>query len=242
MRLTWDDVGARRFRAGIDRGVLYPLYDDGYAEGIAWNGLIGIDDGTSGHDKTLLYNADRRAVVLFNPYEHGGTIRCYTYPDAFEECIGNEEIVPGLYATAQEQVPFGLTYRVLIGNDTQGLAHAYELHFIYGAYVSNASTAVSTVGGDSLAQEMSFGYESIVEEAINNAPTAHLVLSSRFASSEGLATIEDTLYGDADNPPRLLLPDELYGIMYKTQPIPDEYKYYPHNFRHPQDAVYPLSK
>lgn len=242
MRLSWDGIGVRLFRAGIDRGVLYPLHEDGYGTGIAWNGLTGIDDGNTGHDKVFLYTNDRRSAVLFTPYDHGGTIKCFTYPDEFESCIGNDQIVPGLYASAQEQTPFGLCYRIRIGNDTQSINYAYEIHIVYGAYVSEAKTNVSTIGSEAKAQEMAFGYESVVEEALNNEPTAHMIINSRFVSEEGLRTIENILYGDDSNEPRLLLPDELYDILYQTQPIPEEYKYYPHEFRYPSSDVYPLNQ
>ena len=240
MRLSWDDIGVRRFKAGLDRGVLYPLYDDGYADGVPWNGLTGVDDGNSGHESTILYTNDRRSAILFTPYEHGGTIRCYTYPDQFDQCIGNFEVAPGLYATAQEQVPFGLCYRVKIGNDVLGLNYAYELHIIYNAYVSEATCDAATTSTDPTAQELSFTYESIDEEAVNHDPTAHLIVNSRFTSEEGMSAIERILYGDDEHEPRLILPDELYEICYRTQPIPDEYKYYPHDFRYPEDDVYPL--
>lgn len=217
MRLSWDGIGARLFRAGIDHGVLYPLRETGYASGVPWNGLTGIDDGNTGHDKTFLYTDDRRSAVLFTPYDHGGTIKCYTYPDEFEECIGNEAILPGLYASAQGQLPFGLCYRIRIGNDVEGTAYAYELHIVYGAYVSEAKTTVATLGSDAKAQEMSFGYESIVEPIVDHDPTAHIIISSRFISDEKMRELENVLYGTIDSDPRLPLPDEIYEMLNETE-------------------------
>ena len=240
MRLGWDDIGQRHFKAGIDRGVLYPMLDDEYLNGVAWNGITGVDDGTSGHDQTMLYTADRRTAILFSPYDKGGTIKCYTYPDEFDDCIGNLQVAPGLFATAQEQTPFGLCYRVKLGNDVKGIDAAYELHLIYGAVVTEGKFSPSTINSDLNIQELSFSYECTVEEAENHEATAHMVINSRLMDPEKLATLEAILYGDDDNDPRLPLPDELYDIFRVIPPVPEVYAYYPHDNRYPSTTVYPM--
>ena len=239
MRLSWDGVGVRLFKAGVDRGVLYPLDVNGYGDGVPWNGLTGVDDGSSGHEKTPLYTNDLKSEILFSPTEHGGTIKCFTYPDAFEACIGNGRILSGLYASAQDGTPFGLCYRVMIGNDIISINYAYELHLVYGAYVTEAKASTTTIGAESKPQEMNFSYESVVEEAFNHRATSHIILNTRFIDPDKVTEIEDILYGTDLEEPRLLLPDELYDILYEAEPVPDWYDHYPHDRRFPSNVVYP---
>lgn len=43
-RVVWNDVGKKRYEAGVDRGVLY--LPDG--SGVPWNGLISVEEDLSG--------------------------------------------------------------------------------------------------------------------------------------------------------------------------------------------------
>ena len=213
MRLSWDDIGSRLFKVGIDRGVLYPLKDGFYSPGVAWSGLTGVDDGKTGHEATPLYSGDRIVAMLFNCFEDGGTIKCYTYPDEFDACIGNIQVAPGLFAASQDTTGFALCYRRNIGNDAESTNFGYELHIVYGAYVTQFKDSAATLGKDVKAQELTFEYQCTVEESLNHDPTAHVFLSTRFIDAETMAAIETILYGDSENDPRLLLPDELYELL-----------------------------
>ena len=218
MRLSWDGVGVRLFKAGVDRGVLYPMLDDIYGSGIAWNGLTSIDDSSSGRDTVSLYGLDGRRKTCSTKPDHGGVIKCYTYPDEFEDCIGNIQVAPGLFATKLLGRQFGFCYRVKIGNDVVGIEHAYEIHIVYGACVTESKTTDSTISSSFKPFEMSFNYECAVQDSSYHEPTSHLVVSSRFVNSDALAEIENILYGTANSEARLLLPDELYDIIQLYDP------------------------
>lgn len=241
MRLTWDGLGLRLFKAGIDHGVLYPLNDSGYLPGIAWNGLTGVEDSSTGREKTPLYSGDLKRAVLFSPREEAGSIKCYTYPDEFEPCLGNEALTNGLFSKGSNPLGFGLCYRVQVGNDIEGYGYAYELHIIYNCYVTEAKQNASTIGADFKVDEMNFGFDSMVEDYENGDPVSHLVISSRLTDPEKLQAVEDALYGTDQTEPRLLLPDELYGLLYTSEdtPIPDWYNAYPYESRYPSSQVYP---
>ena len=212
MRLTWDDIGTRLFKAGVDHGVLYPLRDGTYGAGVAWNGLTGVDDSSTGHEKTPLYSGDLKRAVLFSPREEAGTIKCYTYPDEFEACIGNEELSNGLFSKGRDGLGFGLCYRVSIGNDAAGYGYAYELHIIYNCFVTDAKQNASTIGADLKVDEMSFGFDSLVEDYEYGDPVSHLILSSRSIDPVKLKAIEDALYGETYSP-TLLLPTAIYNVL-----------------------------
>lgn len=225
MRLSWDSIGAKLYRAGLDRGVLYLYRNGAYENGVAWNGLTGIDDNSSGHDKTLLYTNDRRSAVLFSPKEYGGNIKCFTYPDEFEECIGNEEVATGLYAQESEGSQFGFSYRTKVGSDMDP-NYAYEIHLVYGAYVTDAKEEASTIGESSDVNDLNFGFESIPEEYDDHTPCSHFKVDSRFVSQENMQALEGILYGTDETSPRLPLPNELVELLTVPEP-PAEYVGYP---------------
>lgn len=241
MRLSWDGLTDRLFKIGVDRGVLYLETTDGYLPGVAWNGLTSVSDESSGHDKNFFYSGGYRADVRFTPYEHGGSIEAYFYPDEFDLCLGNIETVAGLYATGQDGYSFGLCYRTMIGDAAVGTKRGYELHIIYGAYVTKSEIKNDTISSDGAPEPMSFSYDSIPIVFSDMEPTAHIVISSLRANAEKLASVEEILYGTDDADPRILLPDELYEIMYDPNDIivPDWYKEYPYETRLPSSTSYP---
>lgn len=212
MRLSWDDIGSRLYNAGVDRGVLYPYVGGYYDNGVAWNGLTGVDDSSSGYEKTLLYTNDIRSGVVFSPKEFGGTIKCYTYPDEFESCIGNEELVPGLFAQENEGVPFGFSYRTKIGNDISA-NHAYVIHLIYGAHVTEAKENASTIADNPNVTDLSFSFDCVPTEYKNRKLCSHFKINSRLVSQETLLALEEILYGSAESEPRMPFPDELEELL-----------------------------
>lgn len=238
MQLSWDDVSSRFYRVGLDHGVLYLYGDDVYGKGVAWNGLVGIDDASSGHEKTPLYTADIKSALVFSPKESAGTIRCFTYPDEFEQCIGHEELVPGVFAEDSDGVMFGLSYRTKIGNPVDP-NYAYEIHIIYGAIVTEAKESASTIGENNDVSTMNFSFDCIPAEFEDHDPCAHLKIDSRKIPKDKLETIESILYGTSDSDPRLLLPDELMEIF--AIPVePEEYDGYPAERIYPETTIYPM--
>lgn len=78
------------------------------------------------------------------------------YPDEFEECDGTKELTPGVTIGQQERKTSGLAYKTLLGNDTDGDAHGYKIHIIYGALASPSEKSHETVN-DSPKQLHSLG-------------------------------------------------------------------------------------
>ena len=237
-KLTWDNIGERFYKAGLDRGVIYLMRNDSYESGIAWSGLTGIDDNSAGREKMALYTSDFKRALLFTPYEHAGTIKCFTYPLAFEECIGNAQLTTGLLSKGSDGIPFGFTYRTKIGNDLNKDA-GYEIHIVYRAYITEAKDSTETLGRDVKANEFSFSYESVCEDFSLGDPVSHLVINSMHVSSDKLSALEKALYGSNDSNPYLPLPDEIYSMLYDRGDAPEE-QYYPSDSRYPANGVYPM--
>lgn len=118
-RLTWDAPGERKYEIGVDRGVFYKYVGGAYMNGIAWNGLTGVDDDAGGRDATTLYSGGVKMRTERTLEEYSGKIKCYTYPDELEDYLGETQVRPGVFIRQQDMEPFGFCYRSLVGNDTE---------------------------------------------------------------------------------------------------------------------------
>jgi len=211
MRLTWDPVGLRTYETGTDRGVLYPqdAATGLYPAGVAWNGLIGVTQSPSGADPTALWANNSKYLNLISAEEFGATIEAYTYPDEFAACDGSAEIAPGVYVGQQVRRPFGLSYRTLIGNDTEGTAFGYKLHIVYNATAAPSDKGYSTVNDSPEAITFSWTVSTVPMEVPGMLPTASVTIDSTKVDPLCLASLEEILYGSATEDPRLPLPSEI---------------------------------
>lgn len=212
-KLVWDQVGEKFYETGVDRGVLFPMVDGAYAEGEAWNGLISVDEQPSGAEPTPLYANNRKYLELMSAEDFAMTIGAYTFPAGFRQCLGVKEIAPGVYVSQQTHVPFGMTYRTLIGNDTKKNAYGYKIHLVYGATAKPAEKSNKTVNESPEAAEMSWECSTTPVEVPNCDPAAHIEIDSTTVSAEVLKSIEDILYGTETVAARLPLPTELAQLL-----------------------------
>ena len=136
-KIVWDQVGEKLYEAGVDHCVLYLQNSSGaYPEGVAWNGITSISESPSGADEQKFYADNIVYGSIRGTEDFGATIEAFTYPDEWELCDGSASPVKGVHIGQQTRKPFGLSYRTLIGNDTDGLDHGYKIHLIYNATVS----------------------------------------------------------------------------------------------------------
>lgn len=217
-KLEWDKIGERTYETGVDRGVLYPQVSGAYSNGVAWNGLTKVSENPSGAEPTALYANNRKYLELMSNEEFAATIEAYTYPDEFAECDGSAELAPGVMITQQPRKSFGLSYRTLIGNDTEGTEYGYKLHLVYGAKAKPSSKENNTVNDSPEAATMSWETSTTPVDVEGHKPTAHLIIDSTKVDPSKLSALEDILYGKAGNgesavEARLPLPNEVYTLI-----------------------------
>lgn len=160
-RLIFDDIGERLYETGVEDVVLFPMNSDGsYATGVAWNGVISVEENPSGGEETPLYADDKKYLSLRSKEDYGSTINAYTYPDEWAECDGSAELAKGLRIGQQTRKPFGLCYKTLVGNDTEGTDYGYILHIVYNATASVSSKSHQTVNESPEAVEFSWELKS----------------------------------------------------------------------------------
>ena len=216
-KLTWDDSGKRLYETGTKQGVLYPMAAEGsgaYGTGVAWNGLTGVTLSPSGAEATKLYADDINYLSLYSAEEMGATVTAYTYPEEYAECDGSAELANGVYVGQQERKTFGLCWRTVLGNDTQGEAHGYKLHLLYGCKSSPSEKAYATINDSPEAVEFSWEITTTPVNVTGMKPTAYICIDSTKADPECLAALEKKLYGDeTSGTPTLPLPNEVKTIM-----------------------------
>lgn len=216
-RLEWDKTGEHLYETGVDHGVLYfPDQTGAYKNGVAWNGLISVSESPSGAEATGQYADNIKYLNLISAEEFGATIEAYTYPEEFEACNGNKELVDntGVYVGQQSRSVFGFCYRTMIGNDTDGQDHGYKLHLVYGCQVSPSEKAYQTINDSPEALTFSWELSTTPVNVTGKKPTALLVIDSTKIDSTKLARIEAKLYGDENSTGAVLpTPDEIAEIL-----------------------------
>lgn len=216
-KLVWDKTGEHLYETGVDHGVLYfPDQTGAYKNGVAWNGLISVSESPSGAEATGQYADNIKYLNLISAEEFGATVEAYTYPEEFEACNGNKELVDntGVYVGQQARSVFGFCYRTMIGNDTDGQDHGYKLHLVYGCQVSPSEKAYQTINDSPEALTFSWELSTTPINVTGKKPTALLVIDSTKIDSTKLARIEAKLYGDESSTGAVLpTPDEIAEIL-----------------------------
>lgn len=211
--LQWDQVGERLYETGVDHGVLYQIDENGqFVDGVPWNGLTTVTESPSGAESNKQYADNIVYVNLISAEEFGGTIEAFTYPDEFGQNDGSDEPAVGVLVGQQGRRPFGLVYRSLVGNDTEGTEHGYKLHLIYGAQASPSERAYATVNDSPEAAALSWEFSTTPVPVTDRKPTSVLTIDSTKSDPAALEELEEILFGTTDDDARMPSPDEVIAI------------------------------
>jgi len=214
-KLLWDQTGERLYETGVSNGVLYLRTSTGtYPAGVAWNGLTAVTESPSGAEATPLYADNIKYLNLLSNEEFGATIEAYTYPDEFAACDGSVALAEGVMIGQQARQPFGLSYKTILGNDSENNDYGYKLHIIYNALAAPSEKAYATINDTPDAITFSWEVTTSPEPVTGQRPTASIVIDSTKANATALATLEAALYGsnEPDGTAHLPLPDEIAEI------------------------------
>ncbi len=211
--MQWDKIGERFYETGVDKVALYPISaQNTYDKGYAWNGVTAINETPDGGEPTKLYADNIQYLTMYSVETLGGTITAYQSPEEFDECDGSAEIATGVKVGQQTRKTFGLAYRTMIGNDTQGTEHGYVLHLLYGCMASPSDKEYSTINDSPEAADLSWEFTTTPVPVKGKKPTALVLIDSTKVDSAKLAAFEAILYGDDTTDGRLPLPDEIVTL------------------------------
>lgn len=214
--LTWDGTGDRLFETGVEKGVLFVYDNNAYGTGVAWNGLISVNENPSGAEATKLWADNIKYLNLLSAEDFGFTIEAYTYPDEFMACDGSASIATGVYAAQQPRKTFGFSYVTQIGNDTDGTNHGYKIHLVYGCKAAPSGKDYNTINDSPDATQLSWEVSTTPIEVTGFKPTSHIIIDSTKTDSTKLTTFKGILYGtDGQNGTnsRLPLPAEVISTL-----------------------------
>lgn len=213
-KLMWDKTGERFYETGVNKGVLYEPNNAGlFDSGVAWNGLTTVTESPSGAEATALYADNIKYLNLISAEEFAATVEAYTFPEEFAKYDGMATPEAGIYVGQQNRRAFGLSYQTRVGNDVEGSEHGYKIHLIYNATAAPSEKAFGTINDSP--EAITFSWElstTPVDAGEDLKPTALITIDSTKADADGLAALEDILYGTAGADPRLPLPAEVFAL------------------------------
>lgn len=199
--MTWDQ-NKPLYEIGTDRGVLY--LSDGTVEG--WNGLTDVDESqTSSFTEPVYVDGVKRDQPQKPSFYEGG-ITAFTYPPAFERCVGAVELAAGLLATGQAHEIFNLSYRTMRGNED------YRIHLVYNATASPSVNTWETLSDNPTASSFKWDVVAVPEEVVGHGPTAHIYVDTTEAWPATVAALEDFLYGTDTTAPAFPTIQQLLDI------------------------------
>ena len=205
-KMVWDQAGERTYETGVSECALYVAGTGAtYQTGVPWNGLTGVTETPSGAEETALYANNSKYLSLRSAEEFGGTIEAYTYPDDWAQCDGSATLVTGVHIGQQNRKSFGLAYKTVVGNDTEGEAHGYKLHLIYGASVSPSERAYATINDSP--EAITFSWEFTTTPVSIDST----IVGTSFKKTSILTIDTTELTGGKDNTKLATLEGILYG-------------------------------
>lgn len=226
-RMEWDQDTKRLYEAGVDRVALSVLGATGYNPCVPWNGVTKIDDKPSGAEITKKYADNREYASLQSKEKYGATIEAYTFPDEFYPCNGMKPIGNGLFAHQQTRSKFGLVYRSLIGNDTEGTDHGYKYHVVYNCLAKPSEQSHESINEDMDISPLSWELDATAPSTNipGIAPCATYTIDSTKATAEQITAFENLVYGSENTEPTFPTPAkllELFPTAVEEQTTPTE--------------------
>ena len=220
-KIVWDETGKRTYETGVDHGVLYPQVSGAYPKGVAWNGLTSVNESPSGAEANPQYADNIKYLNLVSAEDFGATIEAFTYPDEWAECDGSAVLTPGVSIGQQTRKTFGLCYRTVLGNDTDGQDHGYKLHLVYNALAKPSEKNYQTVNDSPEAISFSWEITTTPVAITDHKPAACITIDSIKVDPTKLAALETLLYGkdpttaEANDgvDPKLPLPAEVIALL-----------------------------
>jgi len=211
-KLTWDEVGTKRFENGVSQGALYLQKDDGtYEKGVAWSGLINVNQNPDGAEETVEYADNIKYLSIRSAENFKGSISAYTYPDEFELCEGAEEIETGIYVGQQSRRGFGLVYKTEIGNDVnQSLGQ--KLHIVYSAKVAPSAREYATINDSPSGVQFSWDFSTTPIPIPGFKPSAKITLDQTKCDKKAWDAINDMCFGTDSEEAKLPLPQDVIDL------------------------------
>lgn len=207
-RVTWDDAGERRYRAGVARGMLY-VGD----LAVPWSGLASVTETPVVNSPGEIYLDGRKVQNVPAGEDFTATIEAFSSPIEFAPCAGRLLLETGLYVTDQPKQTFGFSYQTRSGDDINGTSLDYRIHVIFNATAKISDFTHVTISDKVTPQTQRWDIAAVPVEVTGTRPTSHFVVDSRLTTADMLSMMDVILYGDSDNDPRMPTLTELAELL-----------------------------
>jgi len=186
------------FEQGVDNMVLFPwdIAGNKYGDGIAWPGIVSIDESPSGGDPNPRYADNRKYITLYSDEELALGLNSFMFPPEFSECDGTASPGTGLSIYQQDRKLFALAYRTKVGNEVNSDL-GYKYHFVYGCKASPSAKSYGSTGESPDAMQFSWSITTTKVDWAGFKPSSHAVVDSTMITAPKLAALLDMIYGEA---------------------------------------------
>lgn len=206
--VAWHEPKQRTYSVGVDRGM---VYIDGI--GHSWSGLVSVSRNAPDGELNKRYLDGVLYDVRVPKHDFEGSIEAFTYPRAFERCIGQQQLDgESIIAHNQPAIPFHLVYRTGIGDGIPD-SDEYKIHILYNCYAQDSGVDYNTINSSPEADTFKFDIYSIPVHTSGIKPSAYFTIDSRDINRVQLEAIERVLYGADGSSPVLPDIEELRGFI-----------------------------
>ena len=208
--MNWNDAQKKFWETGLGYVVLFPHdpITNAPLAGIAWEGVISINESPTGGDDTELYANNFEYARMRSQEELEGKIEGYTYPDELDLAMGTLTPSVGVKVAQQSRSQFSMVYRTMVYNDAQGYA-GEVLHVLYNLRLKPSERSSESVNESPDAITFSWDFTSTKREVGLYLPASKLMVDTRYASQANWDSVFNLVYTGVSTLPT---PDVLLGI------------------------------
>ena len=179
---------------------------------VPWIGLQSVDE--EGGDSAAAYYIDGRPFLFLpRPKEYKASLKAMTYPDAFAEIMGVQEVADGMYLDSQPGSSFDLSYRTLVGNAIDGIDHGYKIHLVYNATVAPQALTYESMSNSINPTAFSWEIQAVPVPVEGFRPTAHIIIDTRHMSQAKIDAVEELIYGSENEVATMPSPQAIFDLL-----------------------------
>lgn len=179
---------------------------------VPWMGLQSVDE-EGGESAAAYYIDGRPFLFLPKPKEFKASLKAITYPDAFSEIMGVQEVADGMYLDSQPGDSFDLSYRTLVGNSTEGIDHGYKIHLVYNCTVAPSGLTYESLSDQINPTSFSWDIQAVPVTVEGFRPTAHIIIDTRHMQQTKIDAVEALLYGSETTVAGMPTPQVIFDLL-----------------------------